>query len=124
MVQQKNPDQSRRWSFQGAGQNMMRLHLHQLTVMQEPTLLLGLDPQRTSSIEQQGRNDHDPRTVSQGLQKNDAVPPQLNEDQPDTKMSDHLQRCHSRGIVVIHLTMRQQREEKDEILLHLSQLLK
>lgn len=110
VVQQKNPDQSRRWSFQGAGQNMMRLHLHQLTVTQEPTLLLGLDPQRTSN---------NPRTVSLGLQKNDAVPPQLNEDQPDTKMSDHLQRCHSRGIVVIHLTMRQQREEKDEILLHL-----
>merc|ERR1712156_1142689 len=72
-----------------------------------------------------GSKDRDPKTVSLGLQKNDAGPNPMSEGQRAIKIRDHLQKC-LRGIVKIHLTTSHPHnvEKGDKILPHPSQLVK
>jgi len=101
---QKNPDQSQKWSLLKVDQNMMTA---------------------TQGTNIKGHKDRDLKTVSLGLQKNDAGPHPMSEGQRAIKMRDHLQKC-LRGIVKIHLTTSHPHnvEKGDKILPHPSQLAK
>ena len=75
---QKNPDQSQKWSLLKVDQNMMMY-------------LQGMIAKQGTNIK--GPKDRDPKTVSLGLQKNDAGPNPMSEGQRAIKMRDHLLKC-------------------------------